>query len=125
MVGSRHCGILGFCLGIFKQTISFSCAVQSWKKVSPYWYCCAWGQEDWVERTGKGTQLQWAKTGREKDLELVTNCGLFSCNWNPRSDIERIERLGEEVKCRIELLQKAALLGTEKFVRQVLETRDC
>ena len=68
------------------------------KKVSPYWYCCDWRQKDWIERTGKGRQLQWAKTGSEKDLELVTCCGCSSCNF--RGDIEETERLTEEVRCK-------------------------
>ena len=55
------------------QKAWYSCAVQNWKKVSPYWCCCAWGQKDWVERKGKGSQLQWSKTGSEKELELVLN----------------------------------------------------
>ena len=66
--------------------------------MSPYWYCCAWGQKDWVERTGKDRQLHRIKTGSEKDLELVSNCGFSSCNWSHRSDIKNIERLAGEVK---------------------------
>ena len=75
-----------------------SCAAQKWKKVPPYWYCCPFEQKDWVERTGKDRQLRWMKTGREKDLELVSSCGCSSCNWSPRSDIKKIERLAGEVK---------------------------
>ena len=37
--------------------------------------------------------------GNEKDRELVSSCGCSSCNWSPRSDIEKIERLAEEGKC--------------------------
>ena len=43
------------------------------------------------------------------------------CNWSPSSDIKKTERLAEEVKCK-DLLQKAALLVTEKTIGQVLET---
>ena len=38
------------------------------------------------------------KTEREKDLELVSSCDCSSCNWSPRSDIKKIERLAGEVK---------------------------
>ena len=55
-------------------------------------------KKDWVERTGKDRQLHRIKTGSEKDLELVSSCGCFNCNWGPRSDIKKIERLGGEVK---------------------------
>ena len=62
----------------------------------------------------------------KKNLELVSSCGCSSSNWSPTSDIKKIERLAGEVnvnvKSSIELLQKAALLGTAKIVRQVLET---
>ena len=68
------------------------------KRMSPYWYCCAWGQKDWVERTGKDRQLHRIKTGSEKDLELVSSCGCSSCNWSAGSDIEKTERLTGEVK---------------------------
>ena len=96
--------------------------------MSPYWYCSAWGQKGWVERTGVDRQLQWIKTESEKDLELVSSCGCSSCNWRPGSDIRKIERLAGEVKGKessIELLQKVALLGTAKIVRHVLETWGC
>ena len=38
------------------------------------------------------------KTGSEKDLELVSSCGCSSCNWSPRSDIKKTEKLAGEVK---------------------------
>ena len=38
------------------------------------------------------------KMGSEKDLELASSRGCFSCNWSPRSNIEKIERLAEEVR---------------------------
>ena len=50
----------------------------------------------WVERIEKDRQLQWTKTGSEKDLELVTSCGCSICNWNLSSDIKKIERLAKE-----------------------------
>ena len=53
---------------------------------------------DRVERTGKDSQLQRIKTGSEKDLELVSSCGCSSCNWSPRSDIKKTEKLAGEVK---------------------------
>ena len=82
---------------------------------------------DWVERTRKDRQLQWTKTESEKDLGFVTSCGWSSCNGSPKSDIEKIERLAEEVnvKSSTELLQKAALLGTAKIARQMLENWGC
>ena len=73
---------------------------KNWKKVSPYWYCCTCRKKYLVERTGKNRQLQQSKTGIEKDLELVSSCGCSSCNCIPRSDIEKIERLAEEVRCQ-------------------------
>ena len=42
----------------------------------------------------------------KKNLELISSCGCSSCNWNPRSDIKKIERLAGEVKHK-ELLQRA------------------
>ena len=95
--------------------------------MSPYWYCCAWGQKSWAERTGKGIQLQWYKTRSKEELEHVINCGYSIYNWCPLSDIEKIESLTKEVdvKSTTELLQKAALVGTRKIVRQVLETWGC
>ena len=36
----------------------------------------------------------------EKDLELASSCGCSSCNWSPRSVIEKTERLAEEVRCK-------------------------
>ena len=41
---------------------------------------------------------EWKRS--EKDLELVTSSGCSSCNWSPRSDIEKIERLAEEARCK-------------------------
>ena len=38
--------------------------------------------------------------GSEKDLELAWKCSCSSCNWSPRSDIKKIERLAEENKCK-------------------------
>ena len=38
--------------------------------------------------------------GNEKYLELLTSCGCFSCNWSPRSDIEKIEILTDKVRCK-------------------------
>ena len=42
----------------------------------------------------KGRQLQ------KEDLEIVTSCDCFSCNQSPRSDIDKIERLAQEVRCK-------------------------
>ena len=68
--------------------------------MSPYRYCCAWGQKDWVERKGKNRQLHRTKAGSEKDLEVVPSRSYFAWNWSPRSDIEKIERLAEEFRCK-------------------------
>ena len=54
---------------------------------------CAWGWKDWVERTE-------TKTRNEKDLELASSCAFSRGNWSHRSDIEKIGRLSEEVRCK-------------------------
>ena len=41
-----------------------------------------------------------SEIGSKKDLELVSSCGCSSCNWSPRRDIEKTERLAEEVICK-------------------------
>ena len=53
-----------------------------------------------VERKGKNRQLHRTKAGSEKDLEVVPSRSYFAWNWSPRSDIEKIERLAEEFRCK-------------------------
>ena len=48
--------------------------------------------------TRKDRQLHHIKTGSEKDLELASGCGCSSCNWSPRSNVKKIDRLAGEVK---------------------------
>ena len=48
--------------------------------------------------TGKDRQLHQIKTGSEKDLELASSCSCSSCNWSPRSNVKKIERLAGEVQ---------------------------
>ena len=36
----------------------------------------------------------------EKDLELIKSCDCLICNWIPRSEISKTERLTGEVKCK-------------------------
>ena len=50
--------------------------------------------------TGKYSQLHRIKTEIDKDLELASSCGCSSCNWSPRSNIKKIERLAGEVKLK-------------------------
>ena len=92
-----------------------------------YWYCCAWGQKDWVERTEKDRQLQRTKTGSEKDRELVSGCSCSSCDGALGVTSKRLKDWLKklDVKSNIELLQKVALFGTAKIVRQILETWGC
>ena len=111
------------------KKIWYSCAVQNWKKVSPHWYCCAWGQKDCVERSGKNRQLQQTKTRSEKDqvwnlsqvvVVSVANGALGVTSKRLKNWLKKLD-----VKSSIELLQKAASLGTAKIARQVLETWGC
>lgn len=66
-------------------------------------------------------------TGRKEDLEPASSCDRSGCNWSPRSDVRKTERLAKEihVTSSIGLWEKTALLGTAKIVRQVLETCSC
>ena len=99
MTRSKFCGVL---LSI--QTISFNTKnltklyCEKLKESVILLILLCLGQKSLVERTGKDEQLQRTKTRSEKDLELFSNCGCSSCNWGPRGDIEKLERMTREVR---------------------------
>ena len=91
------------------------------------WYCCAWGQKDWVERTGNIDNYSELRREVKKIWNLsqivVVPVVIGTQGVTSKRLKDWLKKL--DVKSSIELLQKAALLGTAKIVRQVLETLGC
>ena len=90
-----------------------------YKKCHFFHIAVPWNKGIELEKTGKRRKLQWTKTGSKKDLELVF-VPVVTGALGVKS--KRLKDWLLDVNSSMELLQKAALLGTTKFLRQVLET---
>ena len=111
MAGSKYCGIL-----ISKKTILFN------KKGRTELHCAKLKESvtllillclgHWVERIEKDRQLQWTKTGSEKDLELAQ---VVVVPFVIGALAATSKRLKDWLKSSVELLRKPALLGTAKL----------